>query len=118
MGSPGLSAGSLSVEVSGWDEERKFFVEKSDLGWGEAGHRTVLLHCRLHVGSMVFVRLLASTGLGKGYPVAHRAEFIEPCDLEGAFRVRLVESQPRRAEQDVPIDPLEHLIGIGERTER
>ena len=121
MASQVLLSTNLTVEVSGWDDERHFFVEKSELEWGHAGRRTVLLRCPLHIGSMVFVRSRASSSPRKGYPIAHRAEFIEPSCEPGAFRVRLVESEPKRARMDTTrfdatIDPLEHLMNVGERT--
>jgi hypothetical protein len=120
MASQVLPCASLTVEVSGWDDERHFFVEKSELEWGDAGRRTVLLRCPLHIGSMVFVRSRAPSSLRKGYPVAHRAESIEPSCEPGSFRVRLVASEPRRAHMDTAragatIEPLEHHMSVGER---
>jgi hypothetical protein len=118
MGSQGLPPSNLPVEVSGWDDEKHFFVEKSELEWGHAGRRTVSLRCPLHIGSMVFVRSRASNSPRKGYPIAHRAESVEPCPEPGAFRVRLVESEPKHARLDTAhlgatIDPLEHLMIVG-----
>jgi hypothetical protein len=120
MASQALLSTNLTVEVSGWDDDRHFFVEKSELEWGPAGRRTVLLRCPLHIGSMVFVRSRASSSPHRGYPIAHRAESIEPTRGPGAFRVRLVESEPKRApvdttRVDATIDPLEHLMSVGER---
>ena len=107
---------NLLVEISGWDDDKRFFVEKSDLEWDAAGRRTVLLHSRLHTGSMVFVRLVANRGSAKGYPVGHRVERIETSS-ERAFRVCLAESQPAHsAGRDATNHGLEHLIGIDERT--
>jgi hypothetical protein len=120
MASQCMPPSNLPVEISGWDDEKHFFVEKSELEWGHAGCRTVLLRCPLHIGSMVFVRSRASSSPRKGYPIAHRAESIEPSPEPGAFRVRLVESEPQRPVIDTPhvdatIDPLEHLMDVGER---
>lgn len=120
MSSQSLPPSNLPVEVSGWDDEKHFFVEKSELEWGHAGRRTVMLRCPLHIGSMVFVRSRASSSPRKGYPIAHRAEAVEPCPEPGVFRVSLVESEPKRAHMDTSrvsatIDPLEHLMIVGER---
>ena len=111
-------ASNLRVEVSGWDETKEFFVENSGLLSTLAGERTVFLRHRLRVGSLVFVRLVAPSGFGKGQPIAHRTESIQPASEGGVSRVRLVESQPRRAAADVPFEPIKHLIECaGERGE-
>jgi len=46
------------VEVSGWDQEKSYFVEKSELEWDESGEKYVTLTREIPKDSMVFVRLL------------------------------------------------------------
>jgi hypothetical protein len=52
------AGGSCRVEISGWDSNENFFVEKTLLSWEEKGSVYVLLRTALNQGSMVFVRML------------------------------------------------------------
>jgi len=88
----------LPIEVSGWDAEKQFFVEKAELDWSETGRKTALLRHRIQHGALVFVRLLVSSGLGKDYPTPHQAVSIESSERAGFSKVRLVEFQPRRVD--------------------
>jgi hypothetical protein len=61
-------AGLYRVEVSGWDTNDAFFVEKSDLEWSEeTGNRVVLCNAVLD-GEVVFLRLLPSLGAEQPQP--------------------------------------------------
>jgi hypothetical protein len=40
---------AYAVEVSGWDSNKTFFVEKTELRWSE---RESALVCRIHVGDL------------------------------------------------------------------
>jgi hypothetical protein len=52
------SATSLyPAEVSGWDDNKAFFVESSEVEWGE-GCKQVTLNRGLSEGAAVFLRLL------------------------------------------------------------
>jgi hypothetical protein len=70
------------VEVSGWDENQSFFVEKSDLGWDDFAGKHVSLQRMLPDGAMVFVRTLQTQGLGQSAPIVYKVEFIG-CDPDG-----------------------------------
>ena len=61
------------VEVSGWDADEKFFVQKSTLVWSERNGKTVALQAAVRVGSVLFVRLIKPLGGGSGFPVPYRA---------------------------------------------
>ena len=61
------------VEVSGWDAEERFFVEKSTLVWSERKGKTVALKSVVRAGSVLFVRLTQPLGGGSGFPVPYRA---------------------------------------------
>jgi len=82
------------VEVSGWDENEMFFVEKSDLAWDEFVGKHVSLEHMLPDGAIIFVRLLLPTALRQDSPVAYQVEFIG-CDPKGAHQFRLNGVQPR-----------------------
>jgi hypothetical protein len=51
---------SFRVEVSGWDEEEIFFVEKSQIAWDEFAGKHISLRHMLPEGAIVFVRTLYS----------------------------------------------------------
>ena len=82
------------VEVSGWDEEEVFFVEKSQLAWDEFAGKHVSLHHMLPEGAIVFVRVLQPTALRQSSPMAYKVEFIG-CDPDGLHQFRLTAVQPR-----------------------
>lgn len=83
------------VEVSGWDAEEHFFVEKSTLVWSERTGKTLALKSVVRAGSVLFVRLTQPLGGGSGFPVPYRA--VE-CEFKngGPGRVLTLEQlQPR-----------------------
>jgi len=61
------------VEVSGWDLNEQFFVERTALQWGQGEHRTVLIRQRVRQGALVFIRLLEEPAPSRCFPVAYRA---------------------------------------------
>jgi len=82
------------VEVSGWDENQSFFVEKSDLAWDDfAGHH-ISLQRMLPDGALVFVRTLFPQGLSQSPPIVYKVEFIG-CDPDGHHQFRLSAVHPR-----------------------
>jgi len=72
---PSPTTNSYRVEVSGWDENKAFFVENSHLEWSEESGKRVTLTRSLHNGALVFVRLLQQITADRGHPVAYEAEF-------------------------------------------
>jgi len=82
------------VEVSGWDEEEIFFVEKSQLAWDEFAGKHISLRHMLPEGAIVFVRVLQPTALRQSSPMAYKVEFIG-CDPDGLHQFRLTAVQPR-----------------------
>ncbi len=89
---------SYRVEISGWDLDENFFVEKTDLEWNEDQGKKVSLRRRLRDGALVFVRLLAPTDSGHSYPIAYEVQNMSPVDPAGRTEVRLVQLQPRFGE--------------------
>ena len=79
------------VEVSGWDTEEKFFVERVDLEWAENEGKRLWLSRRLRKGSIIFVRLLQATLDPHIYPIAYALEPTgEVRENLNEFRLRLV----------------------------
>lgn len=82
------------VEVSGWDENEIFFVEKSLLAWDEFAGQHVSLEHMLPDGAIIFVRMLQPTELRQAPPIPYQVEFIG-CAPEGGHQFRLNGVQPR-----------------------
>jgi len=66
--------GTYRVEVSGWDSEQAFFVEKTELEWSEETGKQITLSRELNPATMIFVRLLQATSPDRSSPVAYKAE--------------------------------------------
>ena len=82
------------VEVSGWDVNRAFFVENSQLEWTEETGKQVTLHRGLNDGAVVFLRLLQPISKDRPHPVAYHVEMVARTE-EGLrqFRLRPVSSR-------------------------
>jgi hypothetical protein len=91
------------VEVSGWDENQAFFVEKSDLAWDDFAGKHISLRRMLPDGAMVFIRVLQSQGLAQAPPVVYKVEFIG-CDPHGHHQFRLNAVQPRYSVNSQPVN--------------
>lgn len=90
------------VEISGWDQEEVFFVERADLEWDEKQGKKVWLSRRLRKGSIIFVRPVQAALEPQIYPIAYAAESTgEVEDNLTAFRLRQV--HPRVPEGRVTI---------------
>lgn len=89
-------AGEYRVEVSGWDEEENFFVEKSQLAWNDESGKHVYLQHMLPEGSLIFVRLLQSTSMSPAIPVAFETGFLGR-DARGRYQFRLNPVMPKYA---------------------
>ena len=90
------------VEVSGWDMQEVFFVEKAELAWDEKDGQRVRLSRPLRKGSVIFVRLIQSSDLAQSYPIAYEVNPIGPaggklCDF------RLIQIHPRLREEQPQI---------------
>lgn len=66
--------GTYRVEVSGWDSDQSFFVEKTELEWSEELGKQITLSRALNPSTMIFVRLLQPTAPDRSSPVAYKAE--------------------------------------------
>jgi hypothetical protein len=82
------------VEVSGWDDNKAFFVENSELEWAEDSNKHVTLKRGLNSGAVIFLRLLQPISKDRSHPVAYQAEFVaRNRDGQRQFRLRPVSSR-------------------------
>ena len=86
------------VEVSGWDQNRSFFVENSELEWSENSEKQVILSHGLTNGAVVFLRLLQPISADRGHPVAYEAELLSTT-AEGYQQFRLRPISPKHDRQ-------------------
>lgn len=91
------------VEVSGWDLDENYFVEKTDLEWDEVHGKRIRLSHPMKRGAVVFVRLLQPLAPTSGYPVAYQAEPHASRDEKGRYEIRLVQMHPHSR---VPVESL------------
>jgi len=82
------------VEVSGWDLNEQFFVERTALEWGQGAHRTVLIRQRVRQGALVFIRLLERATEARNFPVAYRARQIVERENGALFEMALSQVWP------------------------
>ena len=83
------------VEVSGWDANEHFFVEKTVLEWKEGGIKTTQLHCAIRVGCVLFIRLLQAAPIGSNFPIAYEAASLAKTREDTTVQISLVQLQPR-----------------------
>jgi hypothetical protein len=83
------------VEVSGWDADENFFVEKTKLEWKPENNKAILLRSAIRPGCVLFVRLLQPTGPGASYPIAYAALTSDAKDENGSARISLERLRPR-----------------------
>lgn len=82
------------VEVSGWDASGTFFVERSELEWGEDEGKQVILHRELREGAHIFVRLVQSFSSQRSQPVPCAAHFMGSTP-DGCWQFRLLPLRSR-----------------------
>jgi hypothetical protein len=91
------NTGGYRVEVSGWDANESFFVEKSTLIWSESRGKRLALKALVRIGSVLFVRLIQPLGIGSGFPVPYRAVDFGAQNRGTHGMVTLGQLQPRPA---------------------
>ena len=91
------------VEVSGWDENEVFFVERSELGWDEYAGKHVTLTRMLSEGSIIFVRPIQPMAQHRANPIPYEAEFVG-CNPQGNHQFRLNGVQPRHSRESFPVN--------------
>jgi len=83
---------TYSVEVSGWDVEEQFFVERAELCWDGDGDKFVSLRSQVRDGSLLSLRPILASGTIGPLLMAYQAELIsnrDGCEKK-EFEVRLV----------------------------
>jgi len=84
----GLATNLYRVEVSGWDDNKSFFVENSELEWTDQHGKQVTLHRGLNDRAVIFLRLLQPISTDRPRPVAYQAEMVARTE-EGQRQFRL-----------------------------
>jgi hypothetical protein len=92
------------VEVSGWDDQQDYFVEKSELEWSEDRGKQVTLTRKVRAGAMVFVRLLQSPSPDRSQAVAYRAEFVGTAG-NGQYQFQLEPVRPQISSEFPKLEP-------------
>ncbi len=101
MSSQGERREGRIAEISGWDAEENFFVEKAFLQEDGDGNRADL-RARLRVGSLVFVRMLEEHSMNRAVPVTYKVSSINLCAGNGeeeapAHEVEMIRLRPKEA---------------------
>jgi hypothetical protein len=91
---------SSRVEISGWDTDENFFVEKATLRNAREGRQRVALRVRLRVGSLVFLRLSEDLSLDRSVPIAYQVVKLAANTVRKQREVELIQLHPRRAPQN------------------
>ena len=82
------------VEISGWDLNEQFFVERSALQWVEGETRRALLRRKVRPGALLFVRLLQDGSPERTFPVAYRARQLRECEGGDSYELTLSQVWP------------------------
>ncbi len=82
------------VEISGWDVNEQFFVERAALQWGQGEQRTALIRRRVRPGALVFIRLLQDTAPSRSFPVAYRAGQVREREGQDSYELSLKQVWP------------------------
>ncbi|HEY1483280.1 MAG TPA: hypothetical protein VGF19_11175 [Candidatus Acidoferrum sp.] len=91
------------VEVSGWDEDELFFVEKSAMTTDEFECNYISLRHHLPDGAIIFVRSIQSAYLHRPNPIAFEVESLG-YDADGQQQFRLSAAQPRHAQSHYSVN--------------
>jgi hypothetical protein len=92
-------ARSYVVEISGWDCQEEFFVEKCELQWNEESGKQVNLKRAVNDDAILLVRLLQGGDSDLSQPVAYKAEWLGKTKT-GMYQFRLKMVAPRRREEE------------------
>ena len=101
------------VEVSGWDLNEQFFVERTALQWGQGDQRTVLIRQRVRQGALVFIRLLEAEAPSRCFPVAYRARQITERENGALYELALSQVWPAEESTSVGATMLLDAARVG-----
>lgn len=91
-----MNSNQFRVEVSGWDCNEVFFVEKTLLEWEPDQPREITLGSSLRPGSMVFVRLMQTAAAAMPFPIAYQVIDVKDEKAGGRSRAKLQQLRSRR----------------------
>ncbi|HXN23009.1 MAG TPA: hypothetical protein VOA41_09755 [Candidatus Dormibacteraeota bacterium] len=83
------------IEVSGWDENEAFFVEKTDLEWSGRENKRVRLRHLLRDAAVIFVRLLQTSTQAHVCPVAYQVRGSSGSNDSRPYEYSLIQLHPR-----------------------
>lgn len=86
---------SYTIEVSGWDAQERFFVEKTELEWDEQAGKRIRMRTPIERGTVLFIRLFDAGALD-ALPVAYEAREIRRQETSSFYEVSLVQIEPQR----------------------
>lgn len=85
---------AYAVEVSGWDSNETFFVEKTELRWSEESAKLIHVKHAVTSGALLFLRLIDAKSTDRVHPVTYVAERVAAGD-GGNFSVQLAPARGR-----------------------
>jgi hypothetical protein len=88
------SHAAYAVEVSGWDSNQTFFVERTELRWSEESAKLIQVTHAVKSGALLFLRLIDPNNVDRVHPVPYVAERVAAGD-QGHFSVRLAPARGR-----------------------
>jgi hypothetical protein len=104
---------TYSIEVSGWDVEKRFFVERAELRWTQDGEKFVSLRSIVNDGSLLYLRPILSSGIVGPLLMAYQAELMDD-DVSGNTKKFSVHLVPHRRSGSVYSPANRSLDSIGE----
>jgi hypothetical protein len=89
---PQIAESIHHVEVSGWNQQSQFFVERADLHLDKGGDKFVSMHSNVQDGSLIFLRPISVSGTLGPVLTAYKIERVaeERSGSEITFNVRLL----------------------------
>ncbi|MBZ5527211.1 MAG: hypothetical protein LAN71_04825 [Acidobacteriia bacterium] len=82
-------SGPSRVEISGWDMDELFFVEKAEVDWDESAENIrIRMNRPLRKGTLIFLRQIQPVMSGQTHPVAYSVEPV-CADESGACEYQL-----------------------------
>lgn len=88
-------AAKYRIELSGWDRDEAFFVEKTDLEWGGNERKKVSLRHSLRDAAVVFVRPLQTSTQSHVCPVAYQVRESSQAGDSQAYQYILTRLHPQ-----------------------
>ncbi len=95
MDCDGMKQGGYRVEVSGWDSEFAFFVERGCIRWDSEGNKYVQISQKLWPGAIVFVRSIRVMNSPASFPATYRVLEVGAADSSGFYIAELSLAGPQ-----------------------